>query len=556
MGQSVLAQRMVTKQNPTHVCEVSPSFVDNENLRQFSTIGAANDYAISLLNPVTDWDESVLINVEPGKYLEHLTAAHRRVFIVANSGLEQENWTKPVIIHNTGADVNHYPIDVKYGLNLVGVTIQTESGGIFGELINKGMFSTCGFEGGYFISKAASDSYVTTYFNKCAFEGNGFKLEGSNSFSTFIGLRNCDIFSGTDTKFDSSNNGAYTQDIKFQNSMLGNPTSIAGDYSLSLAGTELYSNGKLTFDTDGEVDIFSSTIYNGIHFISDTAMDKKVVNCIFKNTPVGEGDITAAVDIEFIEYSGNHQHNGVDGEVLTVSKIKNVGGGQNNYRNIQEALSGAKLQDAIINLEGDVVISEPLIINPNVKIQIDGNKKWLLASTHATTLVEIESNQCLSFVNMKAITGGKLVKLNGNSACFTMVSCGRYTHPCYVNIEIVAGDSNSFVYLMNTTNMGTSAPTIKIMDVDPGCAIDRSLVEGAVGYPALEFTVDADGILDVKNSTMLHGSGGTNAPLTYTGAGKVDFQMYNCGLNAAWNPASLTNTIGSSNNTVDPGITF
>lgn len=555
-GQILLDPREVVKQLPDYVCEVSPAFVDNENLCQFSTVGAANDYAISLLNPVLDFNEAAVIRIYPGFYTEHLTSAHRRCFLEGVGGMELENWPKPAIIWNTGADAEHYPIDAKIGLNLSGVTVRVNPGGIYGEIISRGMSSMCSFEEGHFIRNSNPGTYMSTYFNLCTFAGDAFKLEGANAYSSFVAFRRCDLYDGTDMIFGSTNDGAWTQGVKFQDTMIGSPTAMDGDFSLLMGASEVYGTGKLTFDTDGYVDIFSSTIRNGIHFTTDTAQDKKIVNCIFKDTPGTEGDITADVDIEFIEYSGNHQDHGVDGEVLTVSKIKNVGGGQNNYRNIHEALSGAKLQDAIINLEGDVVVSEPLVINPNIKIQIDGNKKWVLTSTHATTLAEITANQCLSFVNMKAITGGKLVKLNGNSACFTMVSCGRYTHPCYVNIEIAAGDSASFVYLLNTTNRGTSAPVIKIMDVDPGCAIDRSLVVGAVGYPALVFTVDADGILDVKNSTMLHGSGGTNAPLTYAGAGKVDFKMYNCGLNAAYNSADLNNIIGSANNTVDPGITF
>ena len=55
----------------------------------FLTIGVANDYAISLLNPVTNYNEGVTINVAPGVYTEKLVNSHRRIFIVGSGGLEK-----------------------------------------------------------------------------------------------------------------------------------------------------------------------------------------------------------------------------------------------------------------------------------------------------------------------------------------------------------------------------------------------------------------------------------------------------------------------------------
>lgn len=518
----------------------------------FQTIGAANDYAITLLSPVTDWEESVVINVGPGVYTEHIADAHRRIFI-QGPALDLENWDKSVIIYNTGADVDHYPIDPGYGLNLTNIQVTVDSDGVFGKLINKFTCTSCVFYGGHFIENL--DSAITQYFNFCFFGGGkGFDLSGIANHMRFIAFRYSDLAT-TNPIFGSSGTG--DKEVKWQNSLMGANLSMKGDWSTLMQGSEIYgANGKLTFDTDGYVEIFSSAISNGIHFTSDTALSKKVVNCIFWDTPSGEADITADVSVAFLEYSGNHQDHGIDGEVITVSKIKNVGGGQNMYRNIHEALKGSSLTDTIINLEGDVAISEPLVINPNIDIQIDGNKKWKLTSTHATTLCTLGNNQQLSFVNLKQIVGGKKVVLNGTSTKLSFIACGRYFEPNYVNVEMTSADSSSRVYLAGTTLFGTSAPAIKISDVDPGLIVDRSIVKGATNHPAIKWTVDGDNKFKAKFATFIHGSGDSNSPLEGEAANDVSISMYNCGMNASFDANNFTNTIVNASLTVDSSIDF
>lgn len=518
----------------------------------FRTIGYANDVAISMLNPVVDWDEAVVIHVAPGKYTEHIVNSHRRVFIVGASELDFEHWNKPTIIYNTGADEDHYPINPKEYLNLADLQVETDQDGIYGELINRGTFSLCKFNNGYFIENSAEE-WVSSYFNNCLFYGKAFKLEGVINSGRFIALRNCDM-SGTDALFATTGTGDKI--LKLEGGKASCNLAINGIWSLDAYSYESYGSGKTTFNTDGFVSIFSSTVSNGIHFYSDTPETKKVVNCIFKDTPVGEGDITADVAVEFIEYSGNHQHNGIDGEIITVSKIKNVGGGQNKYRDIYEALKGSKLTDTIINLEGDIVVTEPLVVNPNIEVQIDGNKKWKLTTTHATTLLELGLNQKLSFVNMKQIIGGKKAILNGGGSSLSFVSCGRYTEPNYVNIEINDGDVSSFVYVVKTTLIGTGAQPISVNDRDVWLIIDRSFIRGSFGEPAIEWSVDADSRFRCKYSTFIHGSGGTNSPLRNTDSGDITLSMYNCALNAAFPTADFTNNIGNSNNTIDPQIDY
>jgi len=521
----------------------------------FFTINHANDYAITLLNSIVDWNESIIIKVNPGKYEEQIVNSHRRIYIVGD-GKDFENWPKPVILYNTGADAAHYPIGCKEYLNLSEIQIEVDSGGVFCELVNRGLFSNCVFEGGAFIEQTTPVD-LTTYYNFCLFEGGkGFDLSGTVDADRFIALRKCDFMS-TDAKFGSSGTGEKT--IKFDKSMMGtDSTTISGNWSLLFYSSEKYdTTGRLIIDTDGEIDIFASIITYGIHFISDTLLDKKVVNCLFKDTPTGEGDITGDIPVEFIQYSGNHQHNGIDGEVITVSKIKNVGGGQNNYRNIYEALKGSLLQDTIINLEGDVEVSEPLIINQNIDIQIDGNKKWVLNSTHATTLCELGEDQQLSFVNMKSITGGKKLIMNGDNAKLSLVSCGRYTEPNYINIEITAGNTNSFIYLVKTCVIGTSAPAIKDSDVDVEIMMDRSCLMGGLNNAAILYTVAAHDITKIKNSTIMHGGGTATEAIDNTSGTKIDsISVYGTAFNAAIPTAKFANSIVNASNVVDSGIDF
>jgi len=520
----------------------------------FLTIGHANTVAISMLNPVVDCDESVLIRVSPGIYTEHLTESHQRIYI--DGGFyDFENWAHGTVIYNTGADAAHYPIDIDCGLNLIGIRVVVDSGGIYGKLPNKALCSVCGFEGGYFITNNSDTSQLSAYFNQCLFDGDAFKLEGTSNRKYFIAFRDSDIFGGTETIFSSTGTGE--RQIKLENTKIGHLLTVAGKWSTQMQWGEFYNTGRITFNTDGFIDLFSSIIRNGVHFYKDSPLTKRCVNCLFKDTPTGEGDMTADASIEFIEYTGNHQHNGIDGEIITVSKIKNVGGGQNHYRDIHEALKGSKLTDTIINLEGDVEISEPLVINANISVQIDGNKKWKLTSTHATTLCTLGANQELSFVNMRQVVGGKQVVINGNGASLSVISCGQYTDANEINIVITSGDISSYVYLVKSDVKGTSGPAISDSDTDVWLLIDRSFLKGATNHPAILFTVAAHNRLRLKNSTILHGGGTATVPMENTSGTKIsDVSVYGTAMNANFPTSDFSNSISNPSNVVDGGIDF
>ena len=519
----------------------------------FLTIEYANNYAINLLNPTVDWDEAVVIRVAPGKYEEQITSSHRRIFIRGDSG-DFENWPKPVILYNTGADAAHYPIGCKEYLNLSDIQVEVDSGGVFGELVNRGLFSLCVFGGGAFIEQTTPVD-LATYYNYCSFHGGkGFDLTGSIDATRFIALRRCDLW-GTDTLFGSSGTGEKA--VKFDKSKLGtDSTTISGGWSIQCYSTEKYDDlSRLIIDTDGFVEFFSSIITVGIHFVSDTALDKRIVSCLFARTPTGEGDVTGDVDVEFIEYTGNHQCNGVDGEVMTTDKLKQLAGGQNYYRNIHEALKSCN-QDSIINLNDDVTITVPIVLPTTHRVQIDGQKKWKLTTSHATTLCTIGNDQHLSFMNMKTIEGGKNLIVAGNSADLTLINCGQYTAACNVNVQIGAGNISSFIYIVKTSIVGTSAPSVYVYGTGIWFVLDRSFLKGASGHPAIQYTADADDRSRFKNSTMVHGSGGVNRAIIGNAAHSVRIRMYGCGMNATFDTNDFVNGITNASNVVDVDIDY
>ena len=574
----------VIKLNPHHITDIAELKINNENCttlsrvsnvvyvskdgsdsdgngsqgNPFLTIEYANNYAIAN-KPA--WPGRGVVKVSPGIYTEHLTQSHYRIYIVGGTRTPDEK-ELDVTIRNLGDCPENYPLGTTHGLNLIGINVTTSDTdnefieGIAGELMSSSTFSYCNFMSNYFVEQVNPRS-LYMQFTFCHFQyGKAFDLSGTIDYHRGLSFGNCTIEG--EAVFSSSGDG--TKEIKLANSFITDEVNISGDWSLLMQHSEMHTNAEIIFDTDGFVDIFSSIIINGIHFITDTPQTKKLVNCLFRDIPEGQGDVTADVSVAFIEYSGNHQCNGIDGEIITVSKIKNVGGGQNVYRNIHEALRGSTLQDTIINLEGDVDVEIPLTIPPNVDIQIDGNSKWSLHSTATANLAELGNNQKLSFVNMRRITGGKKAIVNGDGATLNFISCGRVTDINYVNVEMNAGNSSSSVGIVNTSLQGTGAPAIKITDVDVACNIDKSFIKGASGYAAIEWTVDASNKFRGKYTTIIHGSLTGVSPLLNSvpspGA-DIDISLYNSAINHPFPTADFTNNVKAQPNiSVDPDIDY
>lgn len=515
----------------------------------FLTIGAANNYAISLLNPVTDWNECAVVKVAPGKYTEHLTSAHRRVYIIGNL-IDFEGWPKDVIIYNTGADAAHYPIDTSEWLNLIGIQVEVDAdvgggiGGVYGRLINKGIYSLCSFNNGYFINNP-DVGYMTSYFNFCYFNGDGFKLAGSNN-GAFLAFRRCDL-DCTNTEFSTTSISANV--VKFHSSMCSSNMTIGGNWSLLMQNTELYADGKITFNTDGFIDMYNSVVVNGLHFVKDTALHKKITTNYFKDITLAQ-DIIADVVITDVDFLGNKTDKGICGNIQTQMTEKNVGeGSPDRYYSLQAAISsiptgGVGTIQVFSNLADLAKLTLPCA---NVSVTIDGQKQYSL--TFTGDIIEVGANQKVSFTHMSQLTGGDAI-LNGASAEIGFESCQ------YINGSLIL-TLGAFAIIYKSSMFGATAKkAIHVNNTGTTIVVGYSKVQGSTGNPAVEFNAVANNKLKAKFSTFIHGDKTTTAPIQTT-VGSVIVSIYNCAGNANLTPpATISNDIGSPGNVYDSEINF
>ena len=512
----------------------------------FLTITAANNYAITNL-PL--YPQRVTISVAPGVYVERIDNSHYRVNIVASYCTEDEN-VKSVIITNTGADYAHWPIATTGRLNIIGCEIQTNDAalnpvdGIFGQ-VSAAFYHCSNFRYGHFTENPNSDIYMN--FVDCYMYGHTFKLEGVDTKTDFIALRNCDI---AYTEMTLTSSGA-ARTMKFQDCMVGEKLNIGGDWSTIMQGTELYTNGEIVFDTDGSIDLFGNIIRNGIHFVSDTALTKKFVGNYFKDITALR-DITAAVDISIVDYSGNKQDKGLCSCFQISGGHRNVGGfSDNRYFNLQEAITSIPAgESGTITLFENQSSLTTLALNTGSKITIKCSKQFSLSFTG--NVASLGANQELYFHEAYSISGTNL-EVNGASAILSFEGC------LYVATKLLAtSGAGSMIIAYNSSLTGiTGYPVITMDNTDTLIVLGYSRAKGVTGQPAIKINVDADEKLKIKFSTLFHGDGLTNAPIVYTGAsGKVDIAMYNSALNAALDASKFHNIIGSPNNTISAEINF
>ena len=539
-GQILAEQREIIKQNPEFVYEVDPSFVDNPNLGQFSTINGAIDY---VKDHKPDYPAKATIYVYPGIYTESITYANYRIVLVGTAATSYYN--KGVILYNTGLTADDYPI--KYTgsgtLNLVNMTVEVDSGGKFGELCNI-VADNSSFLNGHFIEYSGLGSRVGE-FHRCTFEGDAFKLTGSAE-RRFIALRDCDLYGGS-LEFKSTS--SESKAVKFDRTLCASDVEIAGAWSVNSQKSEMYGTGKFVLDTTADVIFDGVLLPNGVHFKSNPAGEKRFIGCNFINLTIASThhDISADVAVTDVDYYGNSQQNGICKCIQIKSPEKHVGAHKDRYYDLQSAISSIVNGGTVRIWENLIDLPEITLPNANVDLSIDGQKKYSL--TFLDDIVEVGADRKVSFVDMVKVDGGN-IQLNGTNAEVGFESC-QYVNG-YLTLTLGA-----FAILYKSSLFGsTGRKAVNFDNVNTIFVIGYSRVQGSSGNEAIIFNVDADNKLKAKYSSIIHGSGGANAPLTYAGAGKVDFQMYTCGLNATWNPASLNNTIGSANNTFDPGITF
>jgi len=327
---------------------------------------------------------------------------------------------------------------------------------------------------------------------------------------------------------------------------------IGGNWRVEFSNSHSFGPSRSLISTTGRIAYIQCIISNGLHFTSnpDTIMHLNTFtdDCGYAITGA---DITSTVDVTDVDYVQNVQQNGLAGEIKILDPIKNVGANAiNRYISIQDAIDSITTS-GIVDLHQSFTGLDELLIPNNTKVTIDGRRVYSLAFT--ADIVELGLGEELIFNNLSEITGGN-VEINGNDAKFHMHSC-----PCGSNtLQILAtSGTGTMVHIRDTNIMGaTGCSPLQVNSLDVSYLLSYSRLTGAIGQPAVEFTVLSLDKLRSRFSTFVHGDGINNAPLTYTGAGKVSFAMYSCGLNAAWNPASFTNTIGSANNTTDPNIDF
>lgn len=542
-GQILLDQREIVKQIPEYVYEVSPAFVDNHNLRQFSTIDAANNHAIANM---PDWPTKVSIMVHPGLYEESITDSHYRIHIMGLSNTT--HYLKGVTLYNTGIDSDHWPI--RYTgpstLNLSNITIETDPNEVYGEYPPLRCVN-CSFLSGYFDEYLGSGSRGMD-FTGCYFDSIAFQLNGVTD-RRVLAFRNCEIDDGP-LELNSTNTSGNLKFVKFERTISSSDVLVAGDWRVNSYNSEMYGGGKFTFDTTGFV-IFDGTLLpEGVHFKSNPAGLKRFIDCNFINPSMASThrDISADVTITDVDYSGNAQQWGICDCIHIRNPEKHVGAHDDMYYDLQSAISSITNGGTVKLWENLVDLPELTLPNTNVAIVINGQKKYSI--TFAGDIVEIGADRKFGFVDMVQVSGGN-IQLNGNNAEISLESCQ------YV-VGYLTLTNGAFAIVYKSSLFGSSGHSaINVDNLTTPMIVGYSRIQGSTGNPAVLISVDADGVFKGKFSTFIHGDKDTSAPILYTGAsGKVDISMYSCGLNAAWNPAKIYNVIGAANNTTDVKINF
>lgn len=538
-------QEIYNTKPSTDIYHVSPDFETDSDNFKFSKIMDAMTYAKA---NKPEYPREVAIMVYPGVYEEQITDAHYRIYLVGV--VPTSYYMKSAILYNTGVDAAHHPIAYSGGstLNMINMTVLVDDGGCYGELPNA-RFDNCSFRTGYFTERSDT-SACSVEFRHCMIKGNAFDFTGETG-GRFLAFRNCDIYDGT-LNFGSTSPVDTDKSIKFERCMMNSDVGIKGNWSINAYLAELYGSGIVTFDTTGSINIDKVLIPNGLHFISDPAGSKIISDCNFTNPDIASDhlDISADVIVTDVNYSGNDQQNGISGNIQITNSEKNVGGcARDGYFSLQDAITSVPANEKCsVKIWCDIIdLPEIVLTNDNINVHINGQKKYGL--TFTGDIVEIGAGKIFGFSDMGTVIGGN-IQVNGAGAELSFESC-QYING-YVTIT-----SGSFIIVYKTSLFGsTGHKAIQIDNADSMVVVGYSRVQGSVGNEAVNFSVAAVNKFKAKYSSFIHGDKSTDYPLIYTGTGKVDISMYNCGLNAAWDSSKVYNLIGAANNTTDTEINF
>lgn len=475
----------------------------------FLHIQAAIDWA--KLNFSLSDDSRVEIKIAPGTYEESITDCSDFITIQGGDYSPHIQQTR-VILYNTGVDEAHYPINYDGELSIQGITVKVDPGGVYGKITRYYFFRDCLFKNGHFIERSGTTSGVYMDFRNCCFWGGScFELTGIADSYRFIALRDCDMYGGEAMSF-SSTGGSGSRVIKLDRSMVANPIIIGGDFSIKTQYLELYGEGKITIDTTGYIDIFSSTIINGFHFLSSPLGAKKIIACHFKDI-VESHDITADVPVNMTEFFGNKHEKGLCGNIMQVGSIRNVGGNAGDcYATIQDAIDSLPTGSGTIRLFDDFMDLPALKGKYRSHLIIDGRGIHSLRFSKYVCLNEQDEN-----IHFK------------NVILYGLVAIDQGGGVTLVNAEVHGG----IIFLKDTLYYAY-------------CTIDKSLVKSTSADPAIRYDSPCVG-LKMKHSTVL---GGMELTL-----GRTNAYAYMCAFDRDW-PHSIENSIRNHGCIVDSAVVF
>lgn len=347
---------------------VSPSFHYDTTKRTFPTIQEAFDYMYDTFGFVF----GTTIFVYPGTYTEqiHTFAGY---FIQGITRATPSSEWHPVVLYNTGADPDHYPLRANDGDGyfIKNIDITTDTGGVFGKLSNS-RFDGIRFQGGSFIEGTENINLYETWSN-CAFLNcKGFNLTGVAPQGRYLLFENCWFGWWNTATFESTHlTGNAVFDIDGGHFAF-TKLSLKGDWYHFAKNYHSFGAYRTEYDTTKGIVYRNVTISNGIHFVSDP-MSFKMIGCEMEDAaempiPDGEADITADVPITDVNFQNNSMHNGLSGEIEIQGNLRYVGGNAiNKYISIQDAIDSLPSSGLIFLQPG--TYTEQIHSRANIVIQ-------------------------------------------------------------------------------------------------------------------------------------------------------------------------------------------
>jgi hypothetical protein len=486
-----------------------------------------------------------VIEIHPGTYTEQVTAKTGVILL----GIERDS----CIIQNTGADTSTYPLAASgvEAWNVQNLTIRTSvlsavihSFGTSSGTALTHWFKNVKFSQGQF-REGECTSRLTIEFKECIFEGDdsGFYFVGSKSgLGPFVVFDNCKIDCSPEISSTHVTNlhNLIFEDTEEINIVLEDGRNLIAEYAgtsdilLSGSGVVSVKNDSLVYDGE-RISISGDWSFNGsesflaagARFIYSSSKGEFTSrNCIYRggldfgsnpfqtilenNTFTGmsfnDADITASTTVTGVLYKGNVQYNGIDGEIQILNKNKRIGGKTDSYRTLQEGILSLDRDDCRIVLEQDTVLYSELTL-PSYRVLIDGLGRFSISRSSGGILLTVGANDDLTFIGIEL--AGK-IEVNGNNNSLAFLD---HTNLSGI-IDLVSGNSGTYISIKQSEIFGDvySHYCISVAAVNPVVIVDKSYLQGDVGYPAIYWNAAQNHNVKLAYSTILHGSSGVNLP--------------------------------------------